>query len=135
MIGTLKTMAAAALLAASASMVNAALQTRLKCRPACAAMSFRCTATIVRASADPVAGIVTIGMANVVRAASGVARAVVLIPASSSVRSGTATIEAGSRHSAGSGGRPFQCKGGSASLQGRVGFFAAALGDDRTRGR
>jgi len=65
-------------------------------------MSFGFTATIVRASAEAAAGIVTIATANVVRVANGVARAVVLIRASGSDRSGTAIIEADHSNSTGS---------------------------------
>jgi hypothetical protein len=65
------------------------------------ATSFGFTAIIVRANAAPVAGTVTIGTANVVRVANGVAKAVVLIRASGLARSGTAIIEAEQRQSAG----------------------------------
>jgi hypothetical protein len=44
-------------------------------------MSFGFTAITVRASADPAAGIVTIDLANVARAANGVAKAAVPIRA------------------------------------------------------
>jgi hypothetical protein len=44
-------------------------------------MSFGFTAITVRASADPAAGIVTIDLANVARAANGAAKAAVPIRA------------------------------------------------------
>ena len=56
-------------------------------------MLFRFTATIGRASAGPVAGIVTIGLANVVLVANGTAGAVVLTPASESGQFGTAITD------------------------------------------
>ena len=58
-----------------------------------AAMLFGFTAITGLASAEAVAGIVTIGTANVASVANGVAKAVVPTPAYGSDRSGTAIID------------------------------------------
>jgi hypothetical protein len=121
MIGTLKTMAAAALLAATASMASAA-PANMSQVPA--GMS----GDVVQVHGDHRS--CQRGPGGWHRhnrygerrpCRDGAAKAVVLIPASGSARSGTATIEAGDRHSAGSERPTLRCEGR---------LFAFALSDD-----